>query len=397
MKTILTQSIIILTCALCHSVEAQVVAPYSFSAGTVASPDEVNANFAKFSDALNRTGGTMTGTLTSRAIAPSADATYPLGDTTHRYTTGWFSSTVTMGPLAATTGAFSSTLGVTGATTLSSTLGVTGATTLSSTLGVTGAATLSSTLSVSSTVAWGGGSAITTSSNVALLSASNTFGGGVSGGTVQTVRETDAAESPLMVFKRKSGAASSTLGGLRWQDSSGNNIIALESNASVGAGVWEWNTYSGATPTVRMQLSSAGALTVTGTVTAPSVNGSSSLNLQTGGSTRWTVNSAGDLLNASGHITLSSGTPTISSGAGAGATIAGTDSAFVVQVGTGASTAIAVNFAHVFSGTLGPSCHASTNLGSTFLKITSSSTQVSVTTSANFTNTDAVWVTCIGY
>jgi hypothetical protein len=53
-----------------------------------------------------------------------------------------------IGALDATSGTFSSTLGVTGATTLSSTLGVTGAVTLSSTLGVTGATTLSSTLGV---------------------------------------------------------------------------------------------------------------------------------------------------------------------------------------------------------------------------------------------------------
>lgn len=49
-------------------------------------------------------------------------------------------------------GQFSSTLGVTGATTLSNTLAVALATTLSSTLGVTGAATLSSTLSVTGAV-----------------------------------------------------------------------------------------------------------------------------------------------------------------------------------------------------------------------------------------------------
>jgi fibronectin-binding autotransporter adhesin len=57
----------------------------------------------------------------------------------------------TLGGTLGVTGAtnLSSTLGVTGATNLSSTLGVTGATNLSSTLGVTGATNLSSTLSVS--------------------------------------------------------------------------------------------------------------------------------------------------------------------------------------------------------------------------------------------------------
>ena len=53
-------------------------------------------------------------------------------------------------------GNFSTTLAVTGATTLSSTLAVTGATTLSSTLAVTGAATLSSTLAVTGNTTIGG-------------------------------------------------------------------------------------------------------------------------------------------------------------------------------------------------------------------------------------------------
>jgi hypothetical protein len=56
-----------------------------------------------------------------------------------------------IGALDATSGSFSTTLGVTGATTLSSTLGVTGATTLSSTLGVTGAITASGGITGAST------------------------------------------------------------------------------------------------------------------------------------------------------------------------------------------------------------------------------------------------------
>lgn len=78
---------------------AQVTVPFpNFVVGTVAQPSEVNANFSALSNqALNRTGGTMTGTLTSQTIAPSVDATYTLGDGAHRYTTGSFSGTVTAG------------------------------------------------------------------------------------------------------------------------------------------------------------------------------------------------------------------------------------------------------------------------------------------------------------
>jgi hypothetical protein len=90
--------------------------PHVFIANTQANPDEVNLNFSTVYDAaLNRTGGTMTGTLTG---------------------------------VSAT---FSGTLGVTGATTLAGVSATTG--TFSSTLGVTGAATFTSTVAVNSTSA----------------------------------------------------------------------------------------------------------------------------------------------------------------------------------------------------------------------------------------------------
>jgi len=58
---------------------AQITPTYSFIAGTVINPDEVNANFNLLGSALNRTGGTMTGTLTSRDIVPDGDNTRDLG------------------------------------------------------------------------------------------------------------------------------------------------------------------------------------------------------------------------------------------------------------------------------------------------------------------------------
>lgn len=86
----------ILALLLASPALAQVTIPNTFTANTTADPDQVNANFTQLGNqALNRTGGTMTGTLTSQTIAPSADATYALGDGAHRFTTGSFSSTVT--------------------------------------------------------------------------------------------------------------------------------------------------------------------------------------------------------------------------------------------------------------------------------------------------------------
>jgi hypothetical protein len=88
-------------------VDAQVTVPFpNFTLGTTADPAQVNANFAALSNqALNRTGGTMTGTLTTQNVTPAVDATYTLGDGAHRYTTGNFSGAMTAGG-AVTGGSF---------------------------------------------------------------------------------------------------------------------------------------------------------------------------------------------------------------------------------------------------------------------------------------------------
>lgn len=60
--------------------------PYVFTSGTTISSSEVNANFSQiFGDALNRTAGTMTGTLTTQNVVPSADNTYDLGTSGARW------------------------------------------------------------------------------------------------------------------------------------------------------------------------------------------------------------------------------------------------------------------------------------------------------------------------
>lgn len=84
--------------------QAQLTPVFTFTELTTISPDEVNTNFALFSSALNRTGGTMTGTLTSRAIVPSANDTYAIGETGTRFSNifgvlGNFSGNVTVATL----------------------------------------------------------------------------------------------------------------------------------------------------------------------------------------------------------------------------------------------------------------------------------------------------------
>jgi hypothetical protein len=122
--------------ALSATVWAQFTIPNTFSPNTRAQSAEVNANFSLLANALDRRGGTMTGTLTTQGVLPDGNNTRDLGASGTRFANvysvlGNYSGALTAG----------STLAVTGNTTLGGTLGVTGATTLSSTLAVTGAIT----------------------------------------------------------------------------------------------------------------------------------------------------------------------------------------------------------------------------------------------------------------
>ncbi len=78
---------------------AQVTGPaYTFVAGTVASPDEVNSNFTTiYQNALNRTGGTMTGTLTAQQITPAATNTYDLGTAAAMFRSGYLRTSLVLG------------------------------------------------------------------------------------------------------------------------------------------------------------------------------------------------------------------------------------------------------------------------------------------------------------
>lgn len=110
---------------------AQVSGPtYTFTINTIINPDEVNSNFSTiYANALNRTGGTMTGTLTTRAIIADTNNSRDIGASGTRYANiysvlGNFSGAVTMASTAA----------ITGNTTIGGTLGVTGNTTIGGTL-----------------------------------------------------------------------------------------------------------------------------------------------------------------------------------------------------------------------------------------------------------------------
>lgn len=90
-------AVLVLLAGLIVPLSSQVTVPNTFTANTRINSADVNANFAELSKALNRTGGTMTGTLTSQQITPSATATYDLGVTGTRFRDLWLSRDATIG------------------------------------------------------------------------------------------------------------------------------------------------------------------------------------------------------------------------------------------------------------------------------------------------------------
>ena len=65
--------------------------PYVFTAGSTIRSSEVNALFsAIYANSLNRTGGTMTGTLTTLGVLPTTHNTSNLGTASVRYLQGFF-------------------------------------------------------------------------------------------------------------------------------------------------------------------------------------------------------------------------------------------------------------------------------------------------------------------
>lgn len=102
------------------------------------------------------------------------------------------------------------------------------------------------------------------------------------------------------------------------------------------------------------------------------------------------------VLGSNGHIEVvdASGSPTISSGAGTGATIAGTDTAFRVTLGTTPTTSVVIAFAATWTNA--PICLA--NYGDTNIAVrcTPTTTGVTITFASTPTATKTLEVFCIG-
>ncbi len=78
--------------------------PYTFTPGTTIYSAEVNSNFSQaYANALNRTGGTMTGSLTTLGLLPTSDNASDIGSAALSYNDAWFDGTVTIATAAITT------------------------------------------------------------------------------------------------------------------------------------------------------------------------------------------------------------------------------------------------------------------------------------------------------
>lgn len=227
----------------------------------------------------------------------------------------------------------------------------------------------------------GGGTSITSSSNIALLNVANTF---TALGT-HLFSATGVGVNALQL--RQATAGTGNFASLQ---------VGNDTNGAIGAFASFSSTFTTAGNAFAdgslLQNNGAGGLSIAANAATGVIR------FYTNGATeRWRINAAGDLaFGTTPFIYLSAGTPTINSGFGvaSGATITGTDNGFTVTLGTVASTAGVVTFGHTMSNVVctanaeTAALNASIALGS----VSGSSISFAYTSSASL----KIYVVCIG-
>lgn len=350
-------------------VSAQITVPNTFATRQVISSAKMNQNFDEVElKALNRTAPILQATLVG-----DVTATYDIGSSAVKFRDFYFSRNGLVG----------------------------------GTLGVTGAATFSST------VAWGGGSTIASSSNVALLDAVNTFSavnpiilGAASKGTLRT----DVAG----YLTTQSGST-----GFLWRNNANNADVMSLSNAglltlqALGKIALSPATTTAATYTVLSNGAtsyfgnddSAGTTFGAGAygqtmytdgaagISLLAVNAAGTVSFFTNNTLRFKVNAAGDWLRGS-NIMESTGTPVCTSGCTFGG---GKDYAFFVTAMSSGVNAV-ITFGHTW--TVAPVCVVSsrdigTSNTDTYNVTGTSTTTVTINSLAG--TPDGAAVICQGY
>lgn len=231
LKRIILTSLLLL--GLVSPVQAQLGSvPYVFTPGTTIASAQVNTDFSTiYSNALNRTGGTMTGTLTAHDIAFAANNTYDIGASGTRAKKIWavdadFSGTTTIsGTLSGSASSLSCT-GCVGATELASTAvtpGSYGSNTAISTFTVdadgriTAASTATPQLTLTATYF-----SSLSGANLTSLNATN-----ISSGTL------DAARLPATVLQSNASVAYTTSTVMSWNAKSADTAYQAASDGFV--------------------------------------------------------------------------------------------------------------------------------------------------------------------
>lgn len=394
---------------LAAEAHAQLTTPFTFTNGTVANADEVNANFAKLADALNRTGGTMTGTLTSQQITPSAANTFDLGtaaaafrttynrtslvfvQTSGNYVFTWANPATSRAVSLEDPGgtdvfvwkAASQTLTnkTLTAPVLSGT--VTGTYTLGGTPTITspaisnpvfsGTATGTYTLGGTPTIPASGltGTCCGSATNVALLAAQNAFTG----------------NSNAILRQSYTNSTSDTTASAGWSAVAGTTTGVFD--------VFSQGYTNGTTDkTAGVQLVGTG----TGGLSVAANNASGQLRFYAGGTaSRFRILANGDWgMGSAGNVMDSIGTPSVTSGGGASAGVVGTDYAMDFHDGTTSSSNATITFGHTFTN--GPICTATrqSTVDGTGITLQTTTTTVVVNYTAGLTD-EHFFILCRGY
>lgn len=136
--------------------EATITVPFVFSPFTTIASSQVNSNFSTIaSEALDKRGDTMTGTLNTQVVLPDITATRDIGSGSVLFRNGFFSGAVAVGSLASSGALSGTTLSLSGAISGATTGGFSGAVTAAS-LALSGAITGATTGAFASTISVGG-------------------------------------------------------------------------------------------------------------------------------------------------------------------------------------------------------------------------------------------------
>jgi hypothetical protein len=215
--------VIVMMVGLAASADAQITVPHTLADGETIDAARLNTNFSTvFGDALNRTGGTMTGTLTSRDVIPSANDTYDLASNGTRFQDAFFSGTVTAG-----TSTYSTNVSIGG------TLGVTGATTF------TGAATANGVVDVNSTFTIGSGNVQPFDSTGKIQAISSTYFASLDGTNLTGVAKlastnTYTAQNDFLDYTETFTSPTISGGALTLNLNNGSHFtVALNANTSI--------------------------------------------------------------------------------------------------------------------------------------------------------------------